>query len=58
MEFALPSVGLLGLLTPSFLYLPIGIGMSNLYVSQNCILDARNLSGFTDSQLERTFASG
>ena len=43
---------------PSFLFLPFGMGMSSLCLSHCCILESHNLSSFTDSQLERNFASG
>lgn len=60
MGFVLPSFGtclrLIVLLT--FLFLPFGMGMSLLYLSYHCILEADNLLGFTDSQLERNSASG
>lgn len=41
-----------------FLVLPLGMGMPILCLSHQIILEALDLSGFTDSQLERNFASG
>lgn len=39
------------------LYFPLGVGMSIQCLSQHCILEAHNLSGFTGSQLERNECS-
>lgn len=49
MLFVLPSFGITWDLTPfsSFQCLPFGMGVSLLYLSHYCILEACNLSGFS-----------
>lgn len=43
---------------PSSLFHPFGMGVSIICLSRHCIWQARNMSAFTGSQLERSFALG